>query len=69
MTDVVFVWVRYDFFDLTLIGQPWWVASGEKKKRVAEFKCFCGTIFNVDLVSAKTGNVRSCGCFEKAVLN
>lgn len=39
------------------------VEHPSRRSRFAEFRCYCGKIFNCYLASVVSGNTKSCGCY------
>jgi len=56
-------------FELELVtdcGMQFPTDASKKRVRYAEFKCACGKVFKTQVAHVKSGNTKSCGCFQKA---
>ena len=48
------------------LGMMFATENSKKKKRFGLYKCgFCGTNFKADTYDIKSGNTKSCGCYQK----
>lgn len=43
-------------------------SSGKRNVKIVECKCSCGNVVNVRLDNVKSGNTKSCGCYNKKLI-
>lgn len=50
-----------------MVGEPWRIKiEGKQSRTLAKFRCECGQEFEAIVSNVKTGETKSCGCWQRA---